>query len=294
MFAGKSKNVGRNCAVGSSLEQCALINTVYVHVAPASAQAQAELALLPSAARAQKRAHLLDQALKKIDFYFSPTYEMPACIKAQKQLRRFHLIHDMIPFIFPQYYPSMGAGTHGLQILINSVEDNDFFIANSQSTRRDFLKYVPHVSADRIVTAPLAVANRFHPASATAVKEAKKRYHVPLNKEYVLSVCTLEPRKNLAMIMTAFTRFIEKHKIKNLVLVLVGAAWQDFEAKITSQIKNFAKYKDKIIRTGYVEDEDLPPLYSGAKWFVYTSQYEGFGFPPVRGHEMRRAGCHFQ
>ena len=244
-------------------------------------QVQAELALLPPTLRAQKSTQLLNQALKKIDLYFSPTYEVPTCIKAQKKLRRFHLIHDMIPFIFPQYYPSMGAGTHGLQILINSVEDNDFFIANSESTRRDFLQYVPHVSADRIVTAPLAVSDRFQPATATRILSTKKRYHIPLKKEYILSVCTLEPRKNLAMIMLAFTKFIEKHKIKNLVLVLVGAAWQDFESKITNQIKNFSKYKDKIIRTGYVEDEDLPPLYSGAKWFVYTSQYEGFGFPPL-------------
>ncbi len=240
-----------------------------------------ELGCLTPAKRAIKNERLFDKALKKMDLYFSPTYQMPPCIKAQKTLRRFNFIHDFIPFIFPHYYPSMGAGTHGLQILINSVENNDFFIANSESTRRDFLKYVPHVSADRIVTAPLAAASYFHPVSAEEIKTAKKAYGIPLNKKYVLTVCTQEPRKNLPMIMKAFTQFIDKHKIKDLVLVLVGASWDDFESKMRTHLKDFARYKNKIIRTGYVEDEHLPALYAGSQWFVYTSQYEGFGLPPL-------------
>ena len=46
--------------------------------------------------------------------------------------------------------------------------------------------------------------------------------------------------------------------------------------------------KNRIIRAGYIDDEDLAPLYSGAEWFVYTSQYEGFGLPPL---EAMACGC---
>ena len=55
---------------------------------------------------------------------------------------------------------------------------------------------------------------------------------------------------------------------------------------IPNKIKD--KYKDKFILTGYINDEDLPAIYKGAEWFVYTSQYEGFGVPPL---EAMSCGC---
>ena len=66
-----------------------------------------------------------------------------------------------------------------------------------------------------------------------------------------------------------------------MVFVLGGAHWSDFIGKLESEIKDFGEYKDKILRAGYIADEDLPALYSGAEFFVYTSQYEGFGLPPL-------------
>ena len=55
-----------------------------------------------------------------------------------------------------------------------------------------------------------------------------------------------------------------------------------------SEIAGLGDYSDKIIKAGYIDDEDLAPLYSGAEWFVYTSQYEGFGLPPL---EALACGC---
>ena len=71
-----------------------------------------------------------------------------------------------------------------------------------------------------------------------------------------------------------------------MYLVLSGA---DLRAISFEEFEFYAdKYKDKIIRTGYIDDEDVAPLYSGAQWFVYTSQYEGFGLPPL---EAMSCGC---
>ena len=58
--------------------------------------------------------------------------------------------------------------------------------------------------------------------------------------------------------------------------------------KLKEYIDNLEEYKNKIITIDYIDDEDLPSLYSGAKWFVYTSQYEGFGLPPL---EAMSCGC---
>jgi hypothetical protein len=63
--------------------------------------------------------------------------------------------------------------------------------------------------------------------------------------------------------------------------VLGGGAWDGFIEKFENEVPDFSKYKDKIIRAGYVDDEDMEVLYSNAEWFVYTSQYEGFGMPPL-------------
>ena len=63
--------------------------------------------------------------------------------------------------------------------------------------------------------------------------------------------------------------------------MLGGGAWDGFIEKFEKEVPDFSKHKDKIIRAGYVDDEDLEVLYSNAEWFVYTSQYEGFGMPPL-------------
>jgi glycosyltransferase involved in cell wall biosynthesis len=73
---------------------------------------------------------------------------------------------------------------------------------------------------------------------------------------------------------------IREQKIDDLCLVLTGAKGWDYD-RIFGEIANSVDVQDKIILTGYVPDEDLSPLYSGALAFVYPSLYEGFGLPPL-------------
>ena len=70
--------------------------------------------------------------------------------------------------------------------------------------------------------------------------------------------------------------------------MLGGGHWKSFIDSLAGIIGGFGDYKDKIIKIGYVDDEDLPALYSGAEWFTYTSMYEGFGLPPL---EAMSCGC---
>ena len=85
-----------------------------------------------------------------------------------------------------------------------------------------------------------------------------------------------------------FIEFIKKNNIDDLVYVLGGGAWAGFIEKLEKEVPDYQNYSDKIIRAGYVADEDLETLYSGAEFFVYTSQYEGFGMPPL---EAMKCGC---
>jgi hypothetical protein len=111
---------------------------------------------------------------------------------------------------------------------------------------------------------------------------------LPQDKKYIFSLCSLEPRKNLIRSVKTFLRFITKNKIDDLVFVLGGGTWTGFMDKFNAEIPELKDYKDKIFITGYVDTADLEILYSNAEWFVYTSQYEGFGMPPL---EAMACGC---
>ena len=101
-------------------------------------------------------------------------------------------------------------------------------------------------------------------------------------------MCTLEPRKNLIRSVKTFVEFIKKHNIDDLVFVLGGGQWDHFIGQLEKEVTDLGDFKSKIIKAGYVDDEDLAPLYSNAQWFVYTSRYEGFGLPPL---EAMSCGC---
>ena len=111
------------------------------------------------------------------------------------------------------------------------------------------------------------------------LEQVRKKFGIP-NGPYILSLSTLEPRKNIAQTIRCFVRLLEQEKIDDLSLVLVGSKGWDYDS-IFEEIAASPKIRDRIIVTGYAADEDLAPLYSGATMFVYPSFYEGFGLPPL-------------
>lgn len=102
---------------------------------------------------------------------------------------------------------------------------------------------------------------------------------------YLLAVGTQEPRKNLTILINAFARIKNIDQFKNHTLVLVGASgWRNSEFQ-----EAFNKNQKNDIRLlGYIENEDLPAIYSGADIFIFPSIYEGFGIPVL---EARACGA---
>lgn len=103
-----------------------------------------------------------------------------------------------------------------------------------------------------------------------------KKYGLP--EQYLLSLSTLEPRKNLRLLITAYRSAVLEHNAPMLPLVLAGRkGW-----KMDSLLQGIEpEVLERIRFTGFVADEDLPTLYSRAKGFVFPSLYEGFGIPPL-------------
>ena len=188
--------------------------------------------------------------------------------------------NDAIPLIMDYLGPQR---RRSYENLIKSFTPNDLFFCVSQHTLDDFSKFSDYINANSSFVCPLA-ANECYKPILDKNKEIliKQKYKIPLDKKYVFSLCAIEPRKNLLRAVSCFVKFAQKHMVTDVVWVLGGAAWDsisDLPQKFDPNI---------IIRSGYVDDEDLPVLYSNAEWFVYTSQYEGFGLPPL---EAMQCGC---
>ena len=145
---------------------------------------------------------------------------------------------------------------------------NATFLAVSASTKSDlvrllgvdpaFVRVVPNSYDDR----------RFRLGLADEVEDIRITHHLP--DAYLLFVGSLEPRKNLATLLTA----VAEHDV-GMPLVISGAkGWRNEE--IGKQIQAAG---DRVKALGYVDEEDLPALYAGARALVYPSLYEGFGLP---------------
>ncbi len=221
------------------------------------------------------------------DIAFSPCRVFFETINSDKS---YVLLHDTIPLLLPEYFPAMGQKKHWFYKLIQYIKakPNCKYFANSNATKNDFIRLLG-MKQDDITVTPLAAGDNFyHVTDDKKIVVAREKYNIPADKKYVFSLCTLEPRKNLIRAVKTFIEFIKKNKIDDMVFVLGGAHWDEFIGKLESEIDDMGKYKDKIIRAGYIDDADLAALYSGAEWFVYTSQYEGFGLPPL---EAMQCGC---
>lgn len=118
--------------------------------------------------------------------------------------------------------------------------------------------------------------------AAADVAAAQEKYNLP--QSYILTLSTLEPRKNLSLLVKAYEELLlEGRELPALVLAgRKGWKMEDFLAEV------HPKVLEKIHFTGFVDDEDLPAVYAGAKLFVFPSKYEGFGIPPL---EAMAAGC---
>jgi len=152
----------------------------------------------------------------------------------------------------------------------------DQVITISEHSRRD-LERLLGIPAERITVTYEAPAPIFRPIEPESARvTARGRYGI--EGRYILFVGTLQPTKNLARLIEAYA-LARQHTDFNQSLVVVGQQgwqYQDIFARISG-----LGLQDHVIFTGFVPDEDLPALYSGADVFVLPSLYEGFGLPVV-------------
>jgi glycosyltransferase involved in cell wall biosynthesis len=173
-------------------------------------------------------------------------------------------IHDLAPMILPETFPR-GAGAWLRRSTAAAARRAHLVIADSETTARD-LRNILAVPAGRIRVIPLAVEARFHgPHDPARVAEVRARYGLP--GEYVACIGTIQPRKNVDVVLDAMERVAGAPP-----LVIAGrTGW------MSDEIVRRAKASPRVVHLGEVPEEDLPFLYAGATLFVSPSSYEGFG-----------------
>lgn len=132
---------------------------------------------------------------------------------------------------------------------------------------------------EKILLAYCAVSEAFTECAQVTKEqeeELRRKYNLPRN--YFLCLSTLEPRKNLQLLLKAYGNLLGKRREDVPSLVLAGRkGWLMDE--LLADIEN--KYPGKVVVTGFIEDADLPQIYRMADCFVFPSLYEGFGMPPL-------------
>lgn len=204
----------------------------------------------------------------RLDVLHSPHYTMPL----RHSARSVVTFHDLTFVLYPElhqvvkrfFFPAMmrWSARHARRI-----------IAVSESTRQDLVRTLG-VSPERVTTVLSAADADYRPATAAQVAEVCTRYGLR-SGEYLLYVGVLEPRKGIDRLVEAFGRI--SPGADGLKLVIAGKRGWMYD-QIFTQVAALG-LEDRVTFPGYVPRADLPPLYSGARAFVYPSRYEGFGLP---------------
>ncbi|MGL4656178.1 MAG: glycosyltransferase family 4 protein [Sarcina sp.] len=185
-------------------------------------------------------------------------------------------IHDLIPYVLPE---TTGPGylKNFIKKMPNIIENCDGILTVSEYSKKDILKFFPSFPSERIFVTPLAANAEYKSLDKNKMlHDVQKRFN--FTGEYIMYIGGFSTRKNVKGLIESFNKICNKLS-KDIKLLIVGGL-RDEGKKLETFSKNLTN-SDKIIFTGFIEEDYLPTIYSGCKLFVYPSFYEGFGLPPL-------------
>jgi glycosyltransferase involved in cell wall biosynthesis len=205
-----------------------------------------------------------------IDIYHSPDFTLPPTLPRTRTLLT---VHDL------SFVRDPDSAAHSLRTFLSvvvprSVERADRVLADSQATKEDLIELWA-TPEDKVSVLYCGVDSRFRPVTDPAALAAVRARYGLSRGPFVLSVSTLQPRKNFRRLIQAFAPLAERHPELSLVIG-GGKGWRYEEILAEPERVGIA---GRVLFPGFVDDSDLPALYSAAVALAYPSLYEGFGLP---------------
>jgi glycosyltransferase involved in cell wall biosynthesis len=197
--------------------------------------------------------------------YFLPPHPGP-CVAT---------IHDLSHVWHPQFHPQVRVDFMK-RALPQTLKRADFLITDAESVRQEIIRHFGW-PADKIAAVPLGVDPVYHPRSAVELTPVLDKWGLSV-KGYTLYVGTVEPRKNLGVLLEAYEQLAPSLR-NRWPLVIAGSRGWNSEQIHDRMAK--AATQGWLFYLNYIPQAQLPFLYAGAKLFVYPSVYEGFGLPPL-------------
>lgn len=196
-------------------------------------------------------------------------------------------VHDLTPLVFPNNFKSGLRGSLKWQIQKLALRTADAIITDSESSKKDIIKYAS-INEDKIKVVYLAAGEEFKQIqnSEFRTQNLRKKYNLP--EKFALYVGDATWNKNLPRLIAAASKI-------DVPLVMAGKALVDENIDINNpwnkdlvRTQKLAKGNKNIFRLGFVPSGDLVALYNSATLFVMPSIYEGFGLPIL---EAMNCGC---
>lgn len=192
----------------------------------------------------------------------------------------YNTIHDLTAFLYPSTM-KLQSMLYFKYSIINAVRVSEKIITVSNSSKKDILKKFGQINVDVITNGVSEVFTKYV-YDEDIDNVIKEKYNLP--DKYIMSLGTLEPRKNLMLLIKAFTELKRENKIDSKLVLVGRKGWKMDEVLESLSEEGLT---NEIIFTGFVEDEHLPYIYINAGLFIFPSIYEGFGIPPLEAMYMK-------
>ena len=207
----------------------------------------------------------------KLQLFHGTNYDVPLW----KQCPTVLTIHDLSYFLHPDTHEqrSVRRARRRLPVMARSA---DAIITPSESVKREVCTYLK-TRPEKVFAIPEAARSCFRPLDFAETANVRQKLNV--GDDFLLTVGTLEPRKNLSVLVAAFAEVARALPLRQTKLVIAGGrGW--LSGPLFTAIER-SPVKDRIVLTDYLHDEDLRSLYASCRAFIYPSLYEGFGLPPL-------------
>lgn len=205
----------------------------------------------------------------------------PSFINLSAGLKTILTVHDLAFMYWPEFFKFKSRLWYFAavkKLLKQAPKTNLNLACVSQHTADDLMSLVPQIKPNKIKVIYPGVNETYFTKPAPAdFNDFRQKYNLPAN--YLLSLGTIEPRKNYELLLRAYSQILKIQPGFPYDLVIAGA-WGWNNKKLQRLIKAYP-YRQHLHLLGYVKAADKPLLYSGAVLFLYPSFYEGFGLPPL-------------